>query len=158
SGVRLLQCLTNPRPDAFMTELLTSRGFHRMARLCYLELSPLVARRATCESARIPGMTWTIYRDELRGEFEAAISATYIDSRDCPALSTIRTAAEALDAHRHAGIFRPHRWLLARTGDRPAGCILLNEVPFRAALEVVYMGVVPEWRRQRVGRDLLARA
>jgi ribosomal protein S18 acetylase RimI-like enzyme len=36
--------------------------------------------------------------------------------------------------------------------------VLLNEVPQRATLELVYMGVVPAFRRRGVGRALLDRA
>ncbi len=68
----------------------------------------------------------------------------------------MRTVDETITTHKHTGLFCPRSWRLALKGGRPVGVGLVNNL--RGAGELVYLGVVPEARRQGVGRTLLAQA
>jgi ribosomal protein S18 acetylase RimI-like enzyme len=58
--------------------------------------------------------------------------------------------------HRSQGLHDPSRWWLARDAGRPAGVLLLTEMPEWTAWDVSYVGVVPEARGRGLGRELLA--
>lgn len=87
--------------------------------------------------------------------FLRTLELTYVDSHDCPALSGLRTTADILLSHRHTGIHDPKLWLLALMDDEPVGVLLLTHVPLRPAIELVYVGVVPQARGRSYGRLLV---
>ena len=59
--------------------------------------------------------------------------------------------------HQAQGRFDPARWWLARRDGEAVGVLLVVE-PSPGEWEVAYMGVVPEARRDGVGREMLLRA
>ena len=154
-GGRWLQGLVDTRSSASLGEVLRAAGFQYVARLSYMEADP---RAAPARRGLDGTWRWSTYSEESATEFVAALAASYEDTQDCPELSQWRTPSEALACHRASGVFRAARWLLARAEQGAAGCILLNEVPLRSALEVAYMGVCPRARRCGLGHALLARA
>ena len=101
---------------------------------------------------------WRSYTPASHAQFTAVLSETYVDSRDCPELTDLRTAADALAAHRVSGRFVPELWELALIDGEPSACLLLAEMAHGSTLEVVYMGVVPRCRGRGLGELLLRRA
>jgi ribosomal protein S18 acetylase RimI-like enzyme len=98
---------------------------------------------------------WITYDSRHHQAYADLIAATYEDSLDCRGLAGLRRIEDIILGHKSAGRFDPHRWLLLRCDGDAAGCILLGENPLRPALELVYMGVHPHFRRMNVGRYLL---
>lgn len=98
------------------------------------------------------------YSEPLAAKFAAVIERTFTDSRDCPGFTGIRSAADALRSYRWAGDFTPQRWQLVERGSEDVAVILVNDRPEERAREIVYFGVVPEARRQRMGRELVTTA
>ena len=136
-------------------ELLMRAGFRPLAPLTYLErdaLYPWVDPPARDEAE------WVHYDARTHADFARVIPETYRDSRDCPELSGLRPIDDVLRAHQAAGRFDPRLWEVARVAGQDAACLLLTRLARDTVLDVVYMGVVPAWRRRGVGALLLRRA
>jgi len=157
--IRLMQCLIQP-DDVEARTTLEHVGFRHVATLTYMEWKD--AGRVSPQEAMLPAgiqessMEWITYDDAHHGEFARLIEDTYHDTLDCPDLCGLRDINDVIAGHKAAGRFLPHRWLLLRYRGRPVGCILLGENTLRPALELVYMGIHPDWRRTGVGRFLLS--
>jgi len=148
------QTLLEPEATA-KQELLERVGFKPLAPLIYLErdaVFPWVDPPAHDDA------TWTTYGPEAHDEFIRVLRATYQDSLDCPELSDLRPAADAMESHRASGRFAPRFWELIRVDGQLAGCLLLAPLACAPVMEVVYMGVCPGVRRRGVGALLLRRA
>lgn len=88
--------------------------------------------------------------------FAKTLEQTWIGTLDCPELDGSRTGQEALVSHRLSGTFDPSRWWLFRLQGEVAGVLLMTaHPPDRRVWEVVYLGVVPEFRGRRLGRLIL---
>ena len=96
------------------------------------------------------------FTDANAGRFASVIERTYEQSLDCPFLDGFRNGADALVSHRLSGSFDPAGWRLYRIDDQDAGVLLMNEHPDQDAIELVYFGIVPEFRGKRLGRAILA--
>lgn len=153
-GLHYAQALAEPHAVQ-RCQLLEEAGFRRLAPLCYLERDVLYP---WVEPPTPQDAEWVAYRPEIESDFADVVSQTYRDSRDCPELSGLRPIEDVLAAHRGVGVFDPRLWELARIDGRYAGCVLLAPVGAGTALEIVYLGVVPEARRQGVATLLLRRA
>lgn len=105
-----------------------------------------------------PELDYVTYDTGTHPLFCEVLKGTYEDSLDCVRLNGVRAIEDILASHRAAGEFEPTHWWISRVGDTPAGTILLSRVPERWAWEVVYMGVLPAWRGQGVGKAMLRRA
>lgn len=145
-----VQALVEPPADP-QRNLLESCGLRLLTRLQYLARDA----RPGGEPPPLP-CEWVPYGPDTHSLFARTIEETYVDSADCPELSGVRPVDLVIDSHRVARAFNPTSWEVLRLADRPAGCILLNEVgPSQS--EIVYLGVTPPFRRRGVGAALLAR-
>lgn len=148
------QALVEPGVSA-KSRLLERIGFWHLAELNYKERDasfPWV-EPPTCEDA-----SWISYTAETHAEFSATIEATYADSGDCPRLNGLRPIEDVIASHRATGKFDPALWQLARAADGNVGCLLLSRLTHGPLVELVYMGVMPAFRRRRFGSILLRRA
>ncbi len=93
-----------------------------------------------------------------RDAFHDTLLRTYEGTQDCPEVNGIRSLSEVIQGHQAQGIHEPARWWLARDADRPVGVLLLTEIPEWHGWDISYVGVVPEARRQGVGRELTRKA
>ena len=152
-GARLIQTLLEPDGAEPALAALERAGFARLAMLLYM-------RRPVGEDDRhLPlsdEILWRPYARLRHRNFADTIGATYRESLDCPGLRGLRTVHDAIRTHKCTGRFRPKRWRLAVLGRSPVGVAMVNERRGRG--ELVYLGVVPEARGARLGRDLLTRA
>jgi mycothiol synthase len=158
----LLQCLIEP-DDMHNRLILGDAAFTELTTLLYLEwtaiesATPAFAPRPPDAPAALAGhaIDWITYEPGQHQAFADLITATYQDSLDCRGLSGLRRIEDIMLGHKSAGRFDPHRWQLLRCDGAAAGCILLGENPVRPALELVYMGVHPQFRRRGVGQYIL---
>jgi ribosomal protein S18 acetylase RimI-like enzyme len=152
--VRLAQALleTDAGSDA---ERLVRGGFHRAADLLYLVLQlPLAALQPPVAG----DLQLEAYRESQFERLACLLEATYVDTRDCPALNGLRPAQEVLAGHRAIGRFDPGLWAFARHQNQDVGCLLLADHPASGQYEVVYMGLTPAARGRGWGHELTRHA
>jgi len=152
AGVRLSQVLVDALDDQEL-QRLQKHGYSQQTELFFLGRSlrdPIPERPA--EGAPRP-VTLSACGDRPR--FAAVLEATYIGTRDCPWLEGVRTGAAALDCHQQTGTYNPDWWRIFTLGGRDCAICLLADHPEQDAVEVVYFGVVPEFRGRGLGRWLV---
>ncbi len=153
-GSKVAQALLPPSEMALAASL-ERNGFQHVTHLWYLrhdmedltalpdEASPLCYQSfAVC----VPGL------------FGVTLQRTYEGTLDCPEVNGARTIDEVIAGHQAQGRFDPDRWWLALRDGQPVGVMLLSELAESNDWEVAYMGLVPEARRQGLGRQLLLQA
>lgn len=152
------QALFEPEQHA-AAQALMAGGFQRLADLAYLKRD--VPRKAQAAQGSWPPGVEVVPLDRLPiGEGDRLVSQamhrSYIGTLDCPALCAMRTVDDVLDSHRAVGVFDPRLWFVVLHAGRAEGCMLLSVVPASSTVELVYLGVGPALRGQRLGRALLA--
>ncbi|MCP4592536.1 MAG: GNAT family N-acetyltransferase [bacterium] len=150
-GIVLLQSMAAPNETA-LEDTLSRAGFRFLAELVYADRS---ADAATPSMPQHHPFTFVSYSPDRHDAFLQALESTYANSQDCPGLAGIRSTEDVLDGHRATGLFDPDLWFLARHDGAPAGVLLLAPLHSRPAVEVAYMGVSAEYRRQGIADALL---
>ncbi len=145
---RFAQIMLEPTAAEPVSPALARAGFEYLARLQYLRRG---AFDPAPSSAAQP-VRWVTLADSGTDAFAEVIRRTYIDSRDCPALTGVRTMDEVLDSHRGAGDYDPTGWYLLCEGEARLGVLITARTPMRPTLELVYVGLVPEARGRGLGR------
>mgnify|MGYP001162904804 CR=1 FL=1 len=139
--------------DHSQAVLFERAGYQRLADLMIMEAPVALAEED------VPPIEWLPYEEVGDDRLASAIFETYVESRDCPELTGLRTGSDVIEGHRYSGVFEPQGWWLARLEGGDAGVLLLNsteEDPSR--LELVYMGVAQRFRGRGVGKAILAKA
>jgi mycothiol synthase len=153
TGNRIAHCLLMPEEESSGESLLRN-GFQLVTRLLYLrhylELS-------ADELAKAETLTYCTASEANVTELETVVSATYVDSQDCPELNHVRSAADFLASHRTAKEHDPKLWWIAFNEDEPVGVILLNQTE-SDTFDLAYLGVVPHARKRGIGRELVRKA
>ena len=154
-GATIAQTLVDPEHRAVCRTLVDS-GFEDVAELVYL------ARRVDKPSAgRGLSDDFRLWRYDRSTHFRFAktIERSYTDSLDCPQLNGRRDIDDIIAGHKAAGEFDPELWmLLSDVSNRDLGVMLLNRLHNREGYELVYIGLVPEARGQRLADGLIRKA
>ena len=153
AGIILVQAMVEPG-DTPAAGLLARAGLRQLARLIYMERTPPLLPPNVVLPADIH---LEPYSAAAHGAFREAIMRSYEHTLDCPALAGLRDVEDVLTGHRAVGCFDPQLWSVLHFEGRPAGCLLLAEIPARHALELVYLGLAPEVRGRGLGRALMQR-
>jgi mycothiol synthase len=148
------QALVEPEAATKRAAVLEA-GFRHLTTLVYLERG--VAYPPT-DPPSPHEAEWVPFGQDTYDDFAATLLATYEDSLDCPELTGLRPVDDVIAAHKATGLAGSKLWELARREGRCAGCILLSTLVRSSTIEIVYMGVVPAFRRRGVGTLLLQRA
>jgi len=150
--VRLIQSLLDPS-QVLEAKSLIAGGFAQMATLVYQqqELNASVQQAALDPSIEM--VTWSPGRRPL---FAQTILESYEETLDCPGMLGLRHIDDIIASHMASGRFVPELWFVAKIDGQPAAVMLLNLVPQREALELVYLGVGLSWRRRGLGQKLLS--
>lgn len=153
-GAKLAQTLLAPQ-ESYLAAPLLRNGFVHVTSLEYL----WHALRVPADSLR-PGrdLTYQTYKDGDKELFLRTLLRTYEETRDCPEINGVRNLDEILEGHRAQGVHDPDRWWLALADGRPAGVLLLTDIPEWHGWDVSYLGVVPEARRLGIGTELSRKA
>lgn len=152
-NIDLAQILLDPG-DQRMIDLCAAASFTRMAELIYLQINmpsganPFPVLPANCRLVNYSSQTHSLFAD--------AISRSYAQSLDCPALAGLREIEDIIIGHKAAGVFDPNYWFALIEDDRPIGVTLLSPLPANQSMELVYLGLIPEARGKKFG-DLLMR-
>jgi ribosomal protein S18 acetylase RimI-like enzyme len=153
-GVHLAQALIDPG-DQTLARAVEDGGFSRMAELHYLQVSPRVEDRPP---ELPPGMEWITYTNQTHGLFARTIIESYRDSLDCPALNGLRDVEDVIAGHKASGLFDAGIWFVLREGQRALGVLLLSETLRSDAMELTYLGLVPEARGLGLGELMVRQA
>ena len=152
-GAKLAQALLHPSdlPDA---SALLRCGFSHVTDLQYLshDLTSLPL------APTVHGLRLEPYSAATETAFHQTLLRTYDGTLDCPELNGVRTIDEIIDGHRAQGIWRAESWWLASLGDAPAGVVLVTELPDGDGWDLSYVGIMPAFRRQGLGRALAIHA
>jgi GNAT superfamily N-acetyltransferase len=168
---RLLQALLDPGQQRERDALL-SAGFSELATLHYLEHSQTQmsvqrvragngAASGASESLELDpawGLSVVRWSEDRRPMFARAIQASYEATLDCPGLLGLRQMDDIIAGHMGSGHFDAELWLTLYHGEEPAGVMLLNLVPARQAMELVYLGISKSWRGRGLGGRLVRHA
>jgi len=153
AGVVLAQAMMEPA-DAAGKTVFAAAGLAQLATLTYMERRPPV----TVPEFDLPAeFTLRPYDQTTHPLYREAIERSYEGTLDCPALSGMRDLDDVIEGHKAVGPFDPNLWGVLLRDGKPAGCLLLAEIPARQALELVYLGLTPEARGQGLGRILMQR-
>lgn len=160
--VCLAQALLEPH-EVWAVEALRSDGFIKVGDLAYLRarLRGTVASAAgTGEPTLPPGVTLRTVRDLTPGggdrrDLLLALDRSYQDTLDCPELCGLRETVDVLESHRATGQWDPKLWWVVLHDGQPHGCMLLSRFPEQDSVELVYLGLSPSLRGQRIGSKLL---
>lgn len=150
AGIVLSQSLL-AAPGPALVKMLQHVGFQHSADLLYL----------TCESGRFPivvptpsGIEFEEYTAAERGRLTRVIEQTYKDTMDCTALDGARDLEDVMNGYQATGVFRPQNWLIVRHQSEDIGVLLLADHPQARQVELMYMGIVLEWRGRGWGRQI----
>ena len=179
---RLLQALLDPGQQRERDALLAA-GFNELASLHYLEhaITRSVTHRASTSigagagSSASSGAGASIIESSLELDpawglkavrwserdkplFARAIQASYEATLDCPGLLGLRQMDDIIAGHMGSGQHIPELWLTLFHSDEPAAVMLLNLVPSRQAMELVYLGIAKPWRGRGLGGRLVRHA
>jgi len=155
AGVLLVQAMLEPA-DAAGKTVFAAAGLTQLATLVYMERPPPTNPPDYVLPA---GYTLEPYSAATHPLFRQAINRSYEQTLDCPALTGLRDIEDVIEGHKAVGPFDPQLWsvVLESAQRHPVGCVLLSEIPARRALELVYLGLVPEARGCGMARALMLR-
>ncbi len=153
-GSAIIQAMARPGVEQEKS-ILSKSGFRHLAELISMQLDLNRHRTSECER---PELKWLRYGDYSEQQLAGVIEATYENSMDCPGLRGLRDIRDVIATHKSSGRFTPSLWWVVEHRRRPAGCILLNKATLRGELDVVYMGVAPEFRGLSLGKAMISRA
>jgi GNAT superfamily N-acetyltransferase len=140
-----------PAPDPETVDVLRRVGFRQITELLYL----------ACEAARFPiaapepcEVEFQEYDAEQQARLTKLIERTYVDTLDCTAINGVRDIEDVVKGYQATGDYRPENWLLVRAEGHDVGVLLLAEHAQSRQWELMYMGLVPEFRGRRWGRQI----
>ena len=88
-------------------------------------------------------------------EFTTTLLATYEGSQDCPELTGDRTPEELVSGFINLNSRSIAQWYLVKRAGMPIGVLLLEHGPEPDAVEVNYLGLIPNQRRSGWGTHLV---
>jgi|CXWL01.1.fsa_nt_gi ribosomal protein S18 acetylase RimI-like enzyme len=139
-GISLSQVI-GPDRQSKWDDILQEAGFIRLTNLVYMTRT--VCNDTANVSRRLleGDQRWVTYSVEAEPLFCEAIGRSYVQSMDCPELTSVRTVQQSLSSHRAVGVFDPATWFVLDDGHQPQGVLLLSKVCREPVMEIVYMGV-----------------
>jgi len=155
-GVRFVQA-SSDSADEQLT--LGRNGFTKIADLVFLVLEADVFGRLDPIGDRDDVVFETVGDNtEAMGIVCDVAARSFLETADCPRLSLFRSPEEIVEGYRMSLNFDPTLWRIVRSKGEVVGCLLLAVHPPEGAVEISYMGLVPQWRRRGLGRSILRHA
>jgi len=152
-GAKVVQAFLPPDELARATPLLRA-GFQHIARVWQMRRDGRSCSAKGGESHVLPRddvLTLVPYAACDSADFERVLMRAHDDSLDCPELHGMRTSVEVLEGYRDCAP-DPARWWLARRHGEGIGVLLLS------AVDLIFVGVVPDKREKGIGRTLVEAA
>jgi ribosomal protein S18 acetylase RimI-like enzyme len=152
--IELTQVLVS-EAETGVVPVLEHVHFRRLAELLYL----------TCEASRFPreppiapDIAFTLYNESQRSRLKTLIERSYDGTLDCVGLNGVREVDNVITGYQGTGTFRPENWLIVTANNEDVGVLLLADHPMAGHWELMYMGLVPEARGRRWGRQITQHA
>jgi len=164
-GNNFVQIILDP-DDHPRQKICSQMGFRQLTDLIYLHRSG-DTQPANC--APPDNISWLTYDKSNHSLFKQLITQTLEDSLDSPELKKLRKLEDLISSLKTTDRFEPSYWRLLKCKDssksnkknqqdEPAGTLLLAPTPQRDAIEIIYLGVVPQMRGKGLGKALLNEA
>lgn len=165
AGILYSQCLRDPA-DVASGATLAAAGFPHVTDMLLLARATDAItgpHSRTPESRRPPpapvaGWSFEPFTAGQEPRFARLLERTFVESRDCPQLAGLRNGPEMLAVHREADLSGASLWRLYHRSALDAGLLLASDHTDGEVCEICYLGVVPEMRRQGLGRVMLQAA
>lgn len=151
-GSKLAQALIDPENHSAQ-QLLQRFHFDEAADMYFLARQ--LIREDLEANLTLEEFDHELFTEENTNRFISVIERTYEHSLDCPFLTGFRSGNDAIHSHRLSGQFDPAGWRLYRIGMADVGVALMNDHPDQNGIELVYFGIVPEFRGNGFGRMML---
>jgi ribosomal protein S18 acetylase RimI-like enzyme len=149
-GVQLLQGMVAPE-SSDEAILYAASGMKHLANLIYMQSD---CQHMPSHPSDVP-LRWETYRNSTHELFKRVIEQTYEDSLDCGSLNGVRDIEDIIASHKATGLFEPQLWRIGMVGEEPVGVILLGYMEEQHAYELVYMGILPAFRKRGYGAAIL---
>lgn len=146
----LAQTLLDSASEPFADDL-QALGFLHLADLKYLMMT--VPRQTPQPIPTALRLVSPPNDDQL---FAKLIVESYEATLDCPALEGRRDIHDVLAGYRTIGTHDPSLWFIVYLSDQPVGVLLLAPYPESQQWELVYLGILPRYRGQSFGRQVLS--
>ncbi len=160
SGVAQVQAVV-PEQDQVTSQLLERAGLTRLTHVQHhwLDLTRGGIGSEMDHHPPVSSLLWRAAETLATTRLARLIEGTFLQTLDCPALNGLRTRAQVLDGFLDG---RPLRsmgrlWEVLEYRGESAGCLLLEEHGDEV-LELVYLGLLPQARGKRLGKQLVNRA
>lgn len=133
---------------------MSENGFPRLTELVFMHRS--LTKPLEIPAGLPPVESIPFDENSNRARFIHTLNATYINTLDCPEVTTgLRTADEALDGHKLTGIFNPQRWRLYQSAGQDVGLLLMSEHSPEKVWEIVYFGIDARFRGRGLGLAIM---
>jgi GNAT superfamily N-acetyltransferase len=156
SDLRIVQALL-PTDVGEDVDVLRTAGFRHFSDLLYLVC--VDADFPTVEIAPLSSdVEFVPVTDEQEPRIATLVEATYVDTRDCPAVNGLRSIDDVLLGYRATGRYDSQGWLYVRHRGEDVGCLITADHPPHNTRELIYMGLVPAARRKGLGTVVIHHA
>lgn len=149
-GAWIGQCLLEAERQCARNRLVRN-GFEFVTNLVFMKRNLSDLRPAALKALD----AIEFVEQENRLQFISVLERTFSMTLDCPELKELRTATDMLSGFEAARPVGRTHWRLYQSGSEMLGVVFINERPEEDAWEIIYMGVVPEARGQKLGRAML---
>ncbi|MGV3485655.1 MAG: GNAT family N-acetyltransferase [Planctomycetaceae bacterium] len=145
-------------------------GFTHLADLAFLVLETehfALAQTSVAAGSRFQ----TVGADPAQIAAACELAAeTFVGTQDCPRLSDFRSTADIVESYRLSALFDPQLWRVLLCDDEPIGCLFLTQhraangasqegvLGAAGAVEISYMGLLPQSRGRGFGQQILDEA
>ncbi len=156
---RVLQVVAED-PSVFSRRMLREAGLVRITSLLYMAWEPPPGQSPPLSAALPPELRLEPFQDisSFWERLSAVVRRTYLASLDCPEVSEVRSVEDTLLGYRLSAKWEPWLWFILRLKEEDIGCLLLADRPEEQSVELVYMGLAPEYRGRGWSKPLIAEA
>jgi len=151
-GIPLAQMVVGEH-DGYSAELHRRCGFPRFAELLYL-FAEISTVSAPADAKPHGELQFIAHAGDDPQRLSRLLERTYINTLDCPGLDGIRSMDDVLEGYRAQGRYLPANWYFVVRNGADVGALILAEHPGFGNWELVYMGVIPEARGQKIGEKI----
>ena len=158
TDIQVIQSLlpTDAGEDA---DLLRLAGFRHFSDLLYLVcLDRDFPTEPLTSGSLASGVEFLAIGGEYEQRIGKLVEATYVETRDCPAVNGLRCIQDVLLGYRATGNPDSQGWLVIRHRGEDVGCLITADHPQHNTRELIYMGLVAAARRHGLGAMVVRHA
>ncbi len=144
----LLEAGDDPR-----IESLEENDFKFVAKLEYLGRKTELG--GNLESEEDTELQFFPFAEEEQQRLKEIVELSYIDTLDCPSLTGLRNIEDTLAGYRSTGTYRPENWFRIKKDQDDVGVLILAELDMGENYELVYMGLLTQFRGRGYGNQIV---